>query len=313
MKIYLAPLEGNTGYIYRRAVRECFGGFDKYFIPFITPNQHGKMSTKEIKDILPEHNAGMYAVPQIMTKYAEEFILTARILQEEYGYSEVNLNLGCPSKTVVTKGRGAGFLAHPEELQEFLDRIFAVCPVKISIKTRLGLNEPEEFEELLELYNRYPMEELIIHPRVQREFYNGLPNLEAFEKGFARSNNPVCYNGNIFSAADYKAICGQFPSLNCIMIGRGVMTNPALARELRGGKVLEKEELQRFHDTLYAAYSGELSGERNILFRMKELWSYLSALFADSPKCIKKIKKSQTCAAYESAVRELFANAEIRQ
>lgn len=126
MKIYLAPLEGITGYTYRRALYNCFGGFDKYFIPFILPNQKGHLSTREKKDIMPENNEGMYAVPQILTKNAEDFIQTAETLQE-YGYNEVNLNLGCPSKTVVTKGRGAGFLDRPDELDKFLDEIFRKC------------------------------------------------------------------------------------------------------------------------------------------------------------------------------------------
>lgn len=312
MKLYLAPLEGNTGYIYRRAVHDCFGGFDKYFIPFINPNQHGKLSAKEIADVLPEHNAGMHAVPQIMTKYADEFIHTAQILQEEYGYQEINLNLGCPSKTVVTKGRGAGFLEHPDELEKFLDRIFEKCRVKISVKTRLGMSEAWEFEDLLEIYNCFPMEELIIHPRVQKDYYKNLPDLEAFSKGFGDSKNPVCYNGNIFSAEDYRRICERFPELDCIMMGRGVMTNPALARELKGGKGLDKEELRRFHDLLYAEYCKVLSGDRNILFRMKELWSYLILLFEDPKKYAKKIKKSEKCVTYEKAVQELFSEAVLQ-
>ena len=158
MKIYLAPLEGITGYTYRRALYQCFGGFDKYFIPFILPNQKGHLSTREKKDIMPENNEGMYAVPQILTKNAEDFIQTAETLQG-YGYKEVNLNLGCPSKTVVTKGRGAGFLDRPDELDKFLDEIFSKCDMKISIKTRLGMDDPEEFEDLLTIYNKYPLEE----------------------------------------------------------------------------------------------------------------------------------------------------------
>lgn len=170
MKIYLAPLEGITGYTYRRALYNCFGGFDKYFIPFILPNQKGHLSTREKKDIMPENNEGMYAVPQILTKNAEDFIQTAETLQE-YGYNEVNLNLGCPSKTVVTKGRGAGFLDRPDELDKFLDEIFRKCDMKISIKTRLGMDDPEEFEDLLTIYNKYPLEELIVHARVQKDYY----------------------------------------------------------------------------------------------------------------------------------------------
>ena len=196
MKIYLAPLEGITGYTYRRALYNCFGGFDKYFIPFILPNQKGHLSTREKKDIMPENNEGMYAVPQILTKNAEDFIQTAETLQE-YGYNEVNLNLGCPSKTVVTKGRGAGFLDRPDELDKFLDEIFRKCDMKISIKTRLGMDDPEEFEDLLTIYNKYPLEELIVHARVQKDYYKNTPHLETFGEAVERAKSPVCYNGDI--------------------------------------------------------------------------------------------------------------------
>ncbi|MBS6711007.1 tRNA-dihydrouridine synthase family protein [Ruminococcus sp. AF37-6AT] len=306
MKIYLAPLEGITGYTYRRALHQCFGGFDKYFIPFILPNQKGHLSTREKKDIAPENNEGMYAVPQILTKNAEDFIRTAETLQE-YGYNEVNLNLGCPSKTVVTKGRGAGFLDRPDELDKFLDEIFRKCDVKISIKTRLGMDAPDEFEDLLTIYNKYPLEELIIHPRVQKDYYKNTPRLETFGEALEHSKTPVCYNGDIVTAKDYLSLKERFPALECIMTGRGTLRNPALAREIRGGAPASKEEIRRFHDIMYNEYCEDLSGDRNILFRMKELWSYLIPMFTNNKKYAKKIKKTEKCVVYESAVRELFS------
>lgn len=188
MKIYLAPLEGITGHIYRTALKECFDGFDKYFIPFISPNQKGHFSTREKKDVLPENNRGVLAVPQILTNQAEDFIETAKKLAE-YGYEEVNLNLGCPSRTVVTKGRGAGFLEEPDRLDRFLDEIFKKREWKISVKTRIGMSEPEEFEDLLKIYNRYPLEELIVHPRLQKDFYKNTPNLDVFAMAAEESRN----------------------------------------------------------------------------------------------------------------------------
>ena len=174
MNLYLAPLEGITGHIYRNALHQCFDGFDKYFIPFISPNQKGHFSTREKKDVMPEHNQGMYAVPQILTNNVEDFLCTAKKLGD-YGYKEVNLNLGCPSRTGVTKGRGAGFLDEPQKLDRFLDKVFEECNLEISIKTRIGMEDPEEFETILPIYNKYPLKELIIHPRVQKEFYKNTP------------------------------------------------------------------------------------------------------------------------------------------
>ena len=310
MRLYLAPLEGITGWIYRNAVHECFGGFDRYFIPFISPNQMGHFSASEKKDILPGHSRGMHAVPQILTNRAEDFIRTAEKLRE-YGYEEINLNLGCPSKTVVTKGRGSGFLADPEGLERFLEEIFERCPIRISIKTRIGMEDPEEFEPLMEIYNRYPMTELIIHPRVQKDFYKSTPNLDVFERALDISRSPVCYNGDINTPEDFRRLKERFPDLECVMTGRGVLADPSLARQIKGGKRADKEEMKRFHDMLYEAYCSEMSGDRTILYKMKELWSYLAPMFTNSKKYAKKIKKSEKCAVYERVIEEMFTQEEI--
>lgn len=307
MKLYLAPLEGITNHIYRKTLYECFGGFDKYFIPFIRAKQNLNFSGREKKDISPDNNEGMYAVPQILTKNADDFLQTASQLAE-YGYKEVNLNLGCPSKTVVTKGCGAGFLEDLDGLERFLDKIFAGTDMRISVKTRLGMLDAEDFPELMKIYNRFPMEELIIHPRVQKDFYKNKPNLDAFGEALAVSKNPVCYNGDIFSAEDMRRLKLQFPNVDCVMMGRGVLADPSLARTIKGGKSADQSEIRRFHDLLYHTYCQETSGDRNVLFKMKELWFYLAPMFQDSRKYVKKIKKSERCAVYESAVNELFAN-----
>lgn len=312
MRLYLAPLEGITGWIYRSAVYKCFGGFDKYFVPFIRPNQMGHLSAREKKDILPAHNAGMWTVPQILTNQAEDFLRTA-VKLKEYGYEEVNLNLGCPSKTVVTKRRGAGFLAEPERLEAFLDEIFAKSPIKISVKTRLGMEEPEEFARLLDIYSQYPMEELIIHPRVQKDFYKNTPRLEMFELALAKSKNMLCYNGDINSVSDADRLEERFPRVDCIMMGRGILADPALGRQLKGGGRADKEELRQFHDMIYSGYCEEMSGDRTILYKMKELWFYLADIFADSKKYAKKIKKAEKCAVYEKIIEEMFWECELTE
>ncbi len=180
MKYYLAPMEGITGYIYRNSYEKFFNNIDKYFTPFIVPNKSTSLKTKELRDILPENNKGMNIVPQLLTNDSEAFIITARKLQQ-LGYNEINLNLGCPAGTVVSKNRGSGFLAKREELDIFLDEIFKIDDMKISIKTRIGKDSPEEFYELIKIYNKYPMEELIIHPRTQKDFYGNKPDLDVFK------------------------------------------------------------------------------------------------------------------------------------
>lgn len=310
MKFYFAPMEGVTGYIYRNAHAAYFNNVDKYFIPFIAANQHGGFSTRELHDILPEHNQGIVVIPQVLTNNSADFIRTAKQLKG-YGYDEINLNLGCPSGTVVAKGKGSGFLAQKEELERFLDTIFSESVTKISVKTRIGKDIPEEWYELIEIFNKYPMEELIIHPRVQKDFYKNKPNLEVFAEALATSQNQVCYNGDIFTAADFNKFTERFPAVETIMLGRGLIANPGLISEITSGSPLDKEILKAFHDKLYADYQGILSGDRNVLFKMKEAWFYLIHMFSNNEKYAKKIKKSQRLPEYEQIVASLFKEQEI--
>ena len=307
MKYYMAPLEGITTFIYRKAYHKYFAPMDKYFPPFLVPHSKKGFSKKELNEILPEHNEGMYLVPQIMSNAAEGFLDTVGKLKR-YGYKEVNLNLGCPSKTVVTKGRGSGFLAKPEELNRFLNTIYSKADVAISIKTRIGKDSPEEFERLLDIYNQYPVKELIIHPRIQQDFYKNTPNLEVFEYAYRESKNPVCYNGDIFSKHDYEKIVTRFPDLGMIMLGRGLTGNPGLAEELRGMGEVDGERLRLFHDQVLKDYMDLSFGDKNVLFKMKELWVYMGSLFPESEKLLKKIKKATDVRVYEQAVDEIFRN-----
>lgn len=306
---YLAPMEGLTGYIYRNVYSESFPKFDKYFTPFIVPGAKGILKTREQKEISPENNRGLLVIPQILTNQAEGFLRTVQLL-EQYGYREVNLNLGCPSGTVTAKGKGAGFLGSPRELKLFLDEIFQKSKLKISVKTRIGVEDPEEFGPLLELFNQYPMEELIIHPRLRREFYKGKPNLNAFEEAVKKSSLPLCYNGDLFTVEDVFAFHEQFPSVERLMIGRGLMGNPGLLLAIRNGSFLTKESFYDFHRNLVEAYREKLS-DKDALLRMKELWFYMGNLFEDSQKDLKKIRKSSQLSQYLDIVEELFFKKEF--
>lgn len=311
MKHYFAPMEGITGYLYRNAHHSFFPQVDKYFTPFVVPTQSKGLHTKELRDVLPENNPGICIVPQILTNSAKDFLVTADKL-EQLGYKEINLNLGCPSKTVVSKGRGSGFLEFPDKLDRFLEEIFEQCKMKISIKTRVGRYEREEFERLLAIYNQYPLEELIIHPRLQVDYYKNKPDIELFQNAMDNSSNRLCYNGDIMVQADYERIIKQFPKLDYLMIGRGMLRNPGFLSFLFGEKPLDNKTLLEFHNTIYEGYQELLFGERNVLFKMKELWSYWILLFPNGEKLGKKIRKAERCAVYDAVVRSLFEGEEIK-
>lgn len=304
MQYYFAPMEGITGYIYRNVHHRFFPGMDKYFSPFLSPGPKKTMTPKELRDILPENNRGYNLIPQILTNRSEDFLRLCRDLKE-YGYKEVNLNLGCPSGTVVSKKKGAGFLEYPHELDRFLEEIFSGTELEISIKTRIGMEDPEEFEELLSIYNKYPLKELIIHPRVRTDYYKNSPNLKAFAMALEKTRIPVCYNGDLFSKELCKEFFKRFPQVERIMLGRGLLKNPALVQEIRGEGKLDREKFLAFHDALCREYEKVMSGDQNVLFKMKELWFYMGSLFEENKKAMKRIKKAQRLPEYQAAVREM--------
>ena len=310
MNIYLAPMEGLTGYVYRNVQHEYFGGIDKYFTPFLSPTQHHRLSAREEKEVLPENNRGMTVVPQIMTNKAEDFIWAAGTMGER-GYQEVNLNLGCPSGTVVSKKKGSGFLSMPDRLDRFLEQIFEETEIDISVKTRIGLVRTEEFEGLMEIFNRYPIHELTIHPRLRIDYYKNTPHMEIFCMGKEISRNPICYNGDLFTAGMYREFTENYPDVDAVMLGRGMIANPGLALEMRGGSPMEKSRFYAFHQDLLAAYRETIPGDRNVLFRMKEMWFYMINMFVGHERYAKKINKSQKMEEYQAAVDTLFQEQEL--
>ena len=310
MKFYLAPMEGITGHIYRNSYEKYFHNIDKYFTPFIVPNQSVSLKTKELKDLLPQNNKGLNIVPQILTNDAEGFILTANKLKQ-LGYEEINLNLGCPAGTVVSKKRGSGFLAYPEELDKFLDEIYKIDNMKISIKTRLGKERADEFYKLIEIYNKYPLEELIIHPRTREDFYGNTPNLEVFKDALKLSKHSICYNGDIFTLNSYNKIINEFPEVNKVMLGRGILANPGLIGEIKNNEFANKEIIKMFHDGIFEKYTILLNEDKNAMYRMKELWGYMSHIFTNNKKYYKKIKKAQKAIDYKNAVNSLFIEQDI--
>lgn len=306
VKYYMAPLESVTTWIYRQAHAKIYGRLDKYFIPFLEPHEKRDFKTRELQEILPEHNENIYAVPQILTNRSEGFIKLAKALKD-WGYEEINLNLGCPSKTVVTKGKGSGFLAKPEELERFLTEIFDALSgeVKISVKTRIGKEDPEEFPALLKLFNKYPMEELIIHPRVQKDGYGNVPRLEFYELAEKQSVNPLCYNGDLYTREQIRNFAERFPGTERLMFGRGFLRDPGLLyNEGKDPKDIF-EKFLAFHDLVYEGYQERNMGDRNVLFKMKELWSYQVYQFSEPERLFKTFKKVQDCNEYEQMIRNL--------
>ena len=307
MFISFAPLEGITTYTYRNLHKKTFGGADQYYAPFIAPDGVGKFKDSALKDVLPENNRDINLVPQILCNKAEAFLAVAEKLHT-LGYKEVNLNAGCASGTVVPKHKGAGMLIDLDSLDAFLNEVFSHCPIKVSVKTRMGVESTEEFPAILDIYNKYPLSKLIIHTRDKAGKYISKPDIEMFIKCFPNSKNPTEYNGDIFSSKHLSSLQARLPGLSSVMTGRGAIANPALPRQLKGGKALEKAEFIQFHDELMAEYLSSGLDEHFTLGRLKEIWYYGAYMFPDSKKAMKQIYKSRCIADYKSAASILFAN-----
>ena len=355
MKIYMAPLEGVTGYVFRNAFEEYYGKgrIDKYFIPFISPNKSKGYTTREQADIAPEHNAGINVVPQIMAN-DEGLFLEAAAMLKELGYSEINLNLGCPSGTVVSKYRGAGFLAKQRELDIFLDKVLSSPQMKdmrMSVKTRTGMESHEEFKLLMAIYGDYPLSEIIIHPRVRTDYYKNSPDMDIFRWAVGESSVPISYNGDIFRIKDYVKLVEEFPDIDSVMIGRGFVGNQRLINQVAdlsidntdngqnhdkirceqiadntGSELIHNKvdfthddllgehdmaTLEKFTGRLLRDYISIMDSEVNAMHKMKEVWIYINQFNPGHEKAFKKIKKSRNLTDYQNGVREFFDGRQI--
>ena len=301
MELYFAPLEGLTDSIFRRVHHTYFPGLDRYYMPFLSPTVHRRLTHKEERELPDAGSVPFCAVPQILTKNAEDFLWAAQVCHDR-GYREVNLNLGCPSGTVVAKGKGAGMLADPESLDRFLDTVFSRTPIEISVKTRLGISEEGEFPALVEIFNRYPIRLLILHPRLRKDFYDAPIREEAFRYALENSRIPLCYNGNLCSPEQIRALSLQYPQVESVMLGRGLIGDPGMLTP--GGT--RADTLEAFHECLLEEYFAAFGGSRNAMFRLKEHWRYLLCRFEGSDRLGKRLRKTTDLAEYRMITREIF-------
>lgn len=300
MRYYFAPMEGITDSIYRRIHHKYFPGVNRYYMPFLSPTIHRTLTHKEDRELPMADSMPFCAVPQVLTRVPEDFLWAAGVIRDR-GYQEVNLNVGCPSGTVVSKGKGSGMLRDPEALERFLDEIFRSSPLPISVKTRLGIENAEEFPALLEVFNRYPIVELTIHPRVRKQFYDGNVHMEMFRHAVTNSKNPLCYNGDILTLSQAAAIASQFPQVQSVMIGRGLIADPGMLSSGTDVKALEC-----FMNELMDIYTVEFGGARNAIFRLKENWGFLHDRFEGCDKLWKRLRKCTDAAEFRSITDEIF-------
>ena len=306
MRYYFAPMEGLTDSIYRRLHHKYFPGVDSYYMPFISPTIHRQLTHREDRELPFADSVPFRAVPQVLTKVPEDFLWAAQVCLER-GYDEVNLNVGCPSGTVVSKGKGSGMLRDVQNLDAFLDQIFEKSPLPISVKTRLGIEDPQEFPAILEVFNRYPIKELTVHPRVRKQFYNGSVHMELFDLAYRESRNPLCYNGDILTLAQAVELGKKYPAVESVMIGRGLIGDPGM---LSGGT--DVKALEGFMNELMEVYTVEFGSARNAIFRLKENWGFLHDRFEGCDKLWKRLRKSTDAAEFCGITCEIFRTLQLK-
>lgn len=306
MRYDAAPMEGLTDRVWRQAHQHYFGGADRYYAPFISPPENRVPIKKKMAELAPQANPGAPVIPQLLARDGSLAAWMIGLLRREMGYTEVNLNLGCPSGTVTAKGKGSGMLRDLGALDRFLYTVFDEAGGPISVKTRIGVTDPEEFGPILEVYNRYPLAELIIHPRVMRQLYRGQADRAAFAAALPSCKAPVCYNGDITTPQDLTALEAAWPGLAGLMAGRGLIANPALFRMARGGAAPSKEELRGYLTELYTRYTAAFGSATAAISRMKGFWHECIGLFAGTEKLEKQLRKLREPWEYEVTVDQIF-------
>lgn len=306
---YMAPLRGITDAMYRNIFASHFSGLNCAVAPFLNPQKDPSNKTKPFEDLFAEKNRCLTVIPQLLNNDVVGFLATAKHL-EELGYTTLNWNLGCPAPMVANKGRGSGLLPYPDEIVSLLEEVLPRINATLSIKMRLGYHEKSESIALLSRLNDFPLEEIIIHPRLGKQMYRGKTDLDGFAACMQCTNHTLVYNGDIISREIFADLTQRFPTISRWMIGRGILENPLLIEELRG-RVEENptERLGRiraFHDDIAEGYRQKLSGPGHLLGKMKQLWIYLASSFPGKDKVLKKIKKARNEQQLFEAIDRMF-------
>ena len=311
LTIYSSPLQGFTDFRFRNVFQEFFGGIDQFIAPYIRVNGNRELKPGNERDILPVNNISINLIPQIISRDADDFLFVAKYVQK-LGYTELNWNLGCPYPMVAKKGMGSGLLRSPDKIQEILTRVFAETDIQVSVKMRLGYENPQEIIHVLPVLEKFHLTNITIHPRIGKQLYGGDVDLKTFEVCLGLSSHKIIYNGDITSVRGFREMKDRFPTINHWMIGRGLIADPFLPAMIKADNDVYPENryeiFNSFHDDLFSSYEEALSGQKHLLMKMYPLWEYFIQSFPNSPKGLKKIKKARNIDDYKEIVKQIIYN-----
>lgn len=311
IRLLSSPLQGFTDFRFRKAFHKHFGGIDTFYSPYIKLN--GKLIVKGSyeRDILPENNTTLEVIPQIITNDAEEFLFVTKYVQQ-FGYKELNWNLGCPYPMVAKCGMGSGLIKNTDQIENILKRVHNETDIVVSMKMRMGYDNPTEILEVFPILDQYPIKNIAIHARIGKQLYKGGVDLDSFQKCLDHTKHKIYYNGDITSVTKFKELQERFPSIDHWMIGRGLIADPFLPFMIKNNTTeypkKRFEIFEAFHDEIYREYDAYLQGPTPIRMKMLGFWEYFSESFSNPQKTFKKIKKAGNSKSYEAAVKEIFKN-----
>ena len=301
-----SPLQGFTDYKFRNAFHKYFGGIDTFYSPYIRLNGKFEIKLNYQRDILPKNNSTLEVIPQIMTNDAEEFLFVAKYVKQ-LGYKELNWNLGCPYPMVVNRCMGSGLISDAKRIDEVLKRVHQESDIIVSMKMRMGYENPTEILEVFPILDKYPIKNIAIHARIGKQLYEGGVDLDSFENCLSETRHKIYYNGDITSVEGFRNLKERFPSIDHWMIGRGIISDPFLAQMIKADTteypVNRMEVFGKFHDTLFNEYEQSLSGFNHLMLKMYSFWEYFSQALPNSKGVLKKVKKVKNLEKYEDAVK----------
>ena len=308
-----SPLQGFTDFRFRNAFHKYFGGIDTFFAPYIRLNGKLEVKASYERDLIPKNNYVPVIHPQVMTNDADEFIFVANYVKQ-FGYKELNWNLGCPYPMVTKRCMGSGLINDAERIDKILERVHAETDIIVSMKMRMGYDEPSEILDVFPVLEKYPIKNIAIHARIGKQLYKGGVDLASFKKCTESTSHKLYYNGDVTSVEGFREMEKLFPTIDHWMIGRGIIADPFLPQMIKNNTTEYPEDrfevFSKFHDTLLDEFAQSLSGDSHVIMKMYHYWEYFANSFSNSKKALKKIKKAKNISQYEHAVKEILLDEE---
>jgi len=305
-----SPLQGFTDFRFRNAFDKYFGGIDKFYAPYIRLNGKFEIKNNYQRDLVIKNNTVSQLIPQVMTNNADEFLFVVKYIQS-LGYKELNWNLGCPYPMVINRGMGSGMICEPEKINEVLKRVHNETDVVVSMKMRMGYENPTEILDVFPILDQYPIKNIAIHARIGKQLYKGGTDLESFANCLDKTKHKIYYNGDITSLEAFKELQERFPSIDHWMIGRGLIADPFLPQMIKDNDFNypsdKIERFKKFHDTLFDQFASALSGAKHTNLKMLSYWEYFSHMTEEPKKVVKLVKKAKSIDDYDRAVSKIFS------